>query len=292
MDRPFAFLTDDSSINYTKEAFLNPWNLVFLVAVMLTAFFLSGAAARQQIVLLFGLAAELLFLGTVPRSARFRRYIRAQRADEANQPPSEEEIFRLLSKQKQKRFIHLRNLDKKIRSNYRQVDYAAQGMVENHLKKIDSLLHSYLDMLYLRERYERFTSTRTQEEVTHAIQQLKDELEEASPRVRSVKERRLTILQKRLERYEQADNNLEVLDAQIETIEDAIQFIHEQSITMNNPEEITLELDTLLTDVEETQQSVDELNSLFQSSGRMFEEIEGLEQEEEPVRRSGDRLRS
>ncbi len=293
MDNPLSFPTDDSSINYTKEAFLNPWNLTFLVAVMLTAFFLSGLGGVQEIILLFGLAAELLYLGTVPRSERFRRYIRSRQAEEENEPPSRDEIFRLLSKDKQKRFIHLRNLEKKIRANYRQVDYAAQGMVENHLRKIDSLLQSYLDMLHLRERYERFTSHRNQKDVEESLDDLKRELEDASERVRSVKQRRLKILEKRLERYHHADENVEVLDAQIETIEDAVQYIHEQSITMNNPEEITLELDTLLTDVEETQRSVDELNDIFSRSGGLLEDIESMESEERGgAKRSGQRLRS
>lgn len=293
MDKPLSFSTDDSSINYTKEAFLHPWNLTFLVVIMLTAFFLSGLAGLQEIILLFGLAAELLFLGTAPRSERFRRYIRSREAREENQPPSRDEIFRLLSKQKQKRFIHLQNLEDKIRANYQQIDYAAQGMVENHLHKIDSLLESYLDMLHLRERYDRFNSQRARQEVEQSLNALKHELENVSERVRSVKERRLTILHKRLERYRQADENIEVLDAQIETIEDAVQYIHEQSITMNNPEEITLELDTLLTDVEETQRSVDELNDLFNRGGGLFEEIESIDPQAGGTSRpSGRRLRS
>jgi hypothetical protein len=294
MNNLLSFSTDDAPVNYTKEAFLNPWNLTFLVTIMLTAFFLSDQNWLQEIILLFGLAAELLFLGIVPRSERFQRYVRSRQMEEENRPPSRDEIFRRLSKQKQKQFIHLRNLEKKIRSNYRQIDYTAQGMVENHLRKIDNLLQSYLDMLHLRERYERFTSHRAQQEVKQSISALEDELENASERVRSVKERRLTILEKRLERYHQAGENVEVLDAQIETIEDAVQYIHEQSITMNNPEAVTLELDTLLTDVEETQRSVDELNELFgRGAGGIFEDVEPIESEtSETTRPSDQRLRS
>lgn len=295
MPKRLSPLTDPASVNYTKEAFLNPWNLGFLLVIMLTAFFLSGLGGWQQVVLLFGLAAELIFLGTVPRSSRFRRYIRSQQAQKASQPPSQNELFRRLSKPSQKRFIHLRNLERSIKGNYEKLNYAAQGMLESHLQKIDNLLTSYLDMLFLKERYEQFASSTTQQEVKRSMARLQEELPEDSPRVRSIKKRRLTVLEKRLQRYQHAGENLEVLQAQVETIEDVVRFIHEQSITMNNPEEITFQLDTLLSDVEETQASVDELNDLFNGSTEgLLEEIGSFTpaEEQESPQQQNSRLKN
>ena len=251
---------------------------------MLTAFFLSDAGGWQQIVLLFTMAIELLFLGMVPRNERFRRAVRSRKAAEQSKPPTEKEVFRLLSKQNQKRYIRLRNLEKSIEANYQKIGYASQGMLESHIQKLDGLLDSYLRLLQSQERYERFSQESTKNEVARAIQDLRKEMETDSPRVRAIKQRRLGILERRLEKFKRANENLEIIEAQLETIEDVTKYIHEQSMTMRNPEEITFQLDTLLTEVEETQASVLEIEDVFSTAGPtgidLLEDIDTYEAED------------
>ena len=54
-----------------------------------------------------------------------------------------------------------------------------------------------------------------------------------------------------------------MIEAQVATIEDVVKYIHEQSLTLNNPEEITYQLDLLLSEVEETEASVSQIESVF-----------------------------
>lgn len=269
------------TINYTKEAFLNPWNLVFLIGAMIVAFFLGGNEPTQFL-LLFTAAAELLYLGILPRQERFRKVVRSQHAAEKSKPPSGADVFRLLTKQNQKRYIRLRNLKKLIEANYAKVGYASQGMLESHIQKLDGLLDSYLNLLQAQERYRRFSLTTTRNEVAQAIQDLRAEMEQSSPRVREIRQRRLGILERRLDKFKRANEYLEVIDAQIETIEDVTKYIHEQSLTMRNPEEISFQLDTLVSEVEETQASVAEVEEVFRSGQvlGMLDDIESYEPED------------
>ena len=46
-------------------------------------------------------------------------------------------------------------------------------------------------------------------------------------------------------------------ETHLETIEDAIRYIYEQSMTMNKPEKIGFQLDNLLTNVDETAKLLD-----------------------------------
>ncbi|ARA93455.1 hypothetical protein AWN76_010000 [Rhodothermaceae bacterium RA] len=264
----------DREINYTKEAFLNPWNLGFLIMAMLTAFFLSGTEPWFNIVLILAAAAELMYLGIVPRQERFQRHVRAQRAAEHRRPPSQKEIFGLLSRPNQRRYARLRKLEREIEANYRKLSYASQGLLDSHLKKINGLLDSYLNLLYQKERYEQFAATTTESEVVRAIQALKQDMTDDSPRVRAIKQRRLRILEQRLERFKRSSENLEIIEAQLETIEDVTKYIHEQSITLRNPEEITFQLDTLLSEVEETEASVEELEEVFGRSADLLGEMD------------------
>lgn len=253
----------DQSINYTKEAFLHPWNLAFLLVAMVAVFFTLALTPIPEVILLFTAAVELLFLGTVPRQERFRRAVRSRRAQERYKPPSEQDLFRQLTKASQKRYIRFRNLEKAVRENYERLSYASQGMLKAHIKKIDDLLDSYLKMLWQMERYSRFTEQATEEKVVRAMQDLRVQLETDPERVRQIKQKRLDILEKRLDRFKKAHENLAVIEAQLETIEDVTKYIHEQSLTMRNPEEVSFQLDTLIAEVEETQAAVTEIEDVF-----------------------------
>ena len=282
---------NDVDINYTKEAFLNPMNLGFLIMAMLTAFFLSGSEPWFNLVLIMAAALELMYLGVVPRNDRFRRHIRSQRAAEHAKPPSQKEIFQLLTKTSQRRYARLRKLEKDISTNYRKLSYATQGLLESHLDKIDGLLDSYLNLLYQKERYEYTIQTGTEGEVVQAISTLREDMADDSERVRAIKERRLRILEQRLDRFKRSNENLEIIEAQLETIEDVVKYIHEQSLTLRNPEEITFQLDTLLSEVEETEAAIEEIEEVFSSSADLLSEIDTFESKEEEARPASDRSR-
>ena len=266
-------------INYTKEAFLHPWNLTFLIVSMLSAFAVSltGITWPFETVLIFAAAAELMYLGYLPRQERFRLAVRSRRAAEHAKPPSQKEIFQLLTKYSQRRYARQRKLEKDIQANYRKLSYASQGMLDSHLKKIDGLLDSYLNLLYQKERYEYTASTTSEGEVDRAIQALRKDMEDDSPRVRAIKERRLRILESRLKHDKKSAENLQIIEAQLETIEDVVLYIHEQSLTLRNPEEITFQLDTLLSEVEETQASVEAIEEVFAHPADLLSDVDSFD---------------
>lgn len=73
--------------------------------------------------------------------------------------------------------------------------------------------------------------------------------------------------------------NLEIIEAQLDTIDDVIRYIHEQSLTLRNPEEITFQLDTLLSEVEETEAAVAEIEDVFASPAALLGELSATELE-------------
>lgn len=285
---------NDTEINYTKEAFFSPWNLSFLIMAMVVAFvlFVTDAGAFPNLALLFTAAVELLYLGIVPRNDRFRRAVRSQRIAEHNKPPSQKEIFQDLSRSSQRRYARLRRLEQDIEANYRRLSYASQGLLDSHLKKIDGLLDSYLNLLHQKERYETYARHSSEHDVIEQIADLREDMADDSARVKSIKERRLRILEQRLSRFKKGRENLEIIEAQLETVEDVIKYIHEQSWGLQNPDEITFQLDTLLDEVEETQASVREIEDVFTPSTSMLdeelldEELDGDELLDDPL--SGD----
>ena len=95
------------------------------------------------------------------------------------------------------------------------------------------------------------------------MSELRDEIASDPPKVAAIKKKRYGILEKRLDKYKRAKENLLVIEAQLETIEDVTKYVYEQSLTMRNPDEVTFQLDTLVSEVEETQATVEELEGVF-----------------------------
>ena len=251
----------DEPLNFTREAFMAPANLAFLLIALVAAVVLGGAGFN--LVLMFAAAAELLYLGTVPRNERFRKVVRSRAAATRSKAPTDREVFRTLEKDGQKRYVRFRNMEKAIKDNYAKLPYASQGLLDAHLGKLDGLLDAHLNLLQLRERYARFAERTGEADILDALAGLRREMEADPPRVKAIKQRRLTILEKRLDRFKQAGENLAIVDAQIATIEDVARYVYEQSLTMQNPEEVGFQLDTLMNEVEETQASMDALDDAF-----------------------------
>ena len=245
----------DKPINFTKEAFMEPANLVFLIAALVLSLVISGGLGT--LLPLFAAALELLYLGTLPRNERYQRVVRSRRMEERQKGPSDRDVFRTLAKDDQKRYVRFRNMEKAIKDNYAKLPYASQGLLDAHLKKLDGLLDSHLSLLQLKERYAQFARRTGEADIVDAIAQLKNEMQSDPPRVQAIKQRRLGILQKRLDRFKKAGENLAIIEAQLETIEDVARYVYEQSLTMQNPEEVSFQLDTLMNEVEETQSSME-----------------------------------
>ncbi len=283
----------EEKVNFTKEAFLLPMNLVFLISAMVTTFFIMGVEPLGTLIPTFAMAAELLYLGIMPRQERFRRAVKAQAVAEHSKPPSEKDVFRLLSKPNQKRYIRMRNLEKLIKVNYSKLGYASQGLLDSHVQKLNGLLDSHLNLLHSQERYRRFSQTASERDVVDAIEEILAEIDSNSPKVQAIKRRRLSILDRRLEKFKKTKENLEVIEAQLETIEDVTKYIHEQSLTMSNPEEITFQLDTLLTEVEETQAAVEEVEAVFASPTDLLSDMDtfGTESTEDTSEADQERTR-
>ena len=253
----------NDSINFYKEAFMSPINLGFLILALVTALLTGGTIGA--VLPLFAAAAELIYLGTVPRSERYQRLVRSRKmAEKRSAKRSDGDIIRSLeSREDQKRHVRFRNMEKAIKDNFSKLPYSSQGILDAHLKKLDGILDAHLNLLVLKDRYARFTERAGESDIVRAIDALRIEMEDDPPRVRAIKQRRLGILEKRLDRFKKASENLAIIDAQLETIEDVTRYIYEQSLTMQNPEEVSFQLDTLVNEVEETQASVEALEDAF-----------------------------
>lgn len=265
----------DTSINYTREAFLHPINMGFLLVATVTAFTLSDVGLISNVILSMAFGTELMYLGIVPRLPRFRKNVKLQKLRDRNSEDEEKTVFQELDQKSKKRFLVLKHLTKLIKENFDKLPYSSQGLLENIRKKIGELISNYLTLLDLHKRYKLYMDTSVEESLKREVKNEEEKLETLkSERLKKTRLRRIAILKKRLKKFEIAKEKYLICETHLETIEDAIRYIYEQSMTMSNPEEIGFQLDNLLEEVEETSQLIDDLDQDILPSYSGLDEID------------------
>jgi hypothetical protein len=254
-------MSEDKSINFTREAFLHPLNMGVLLVATISAFVMSDMGLLSNLILTMTFGVELMYLGIVPRLPRFRKNVKLRKIRERNPAAEEKSTFQELDQKSQKRFLVLKHLAKLIKENFDKLPYSSQGLLENIRNKIQELISNYLTLLDLHKRYQLYMHTSVEENLKHEVQEEEKKIQSMeSDRLKRTKARRIGILKKRLKKFEIAKEKYLICETHLETIEDAIRYIYEQSMTMSNPEEIGFQLDNLLEEVEETSQLIDDLD--------------------------------
>ena len=248
-------------VNYTKEAFTHPINLGALLLGSIFGIIAGNIGIPASLVLTMVCAAELMYLGIVPRMPRFRKIIKLRKLSERNADSDEKELFKSLSEKSKRQYLVLRHLVKLVKENFEKLPYSSQGLLENIRSKMEELLSNYLTLLDLYKRYELYMNTSVEDRLKQEVEQEEQEMRELeSEQLKRTKARRVRILKKRLKKFEIAKEKYLVCESHLETIEDAIRYIYEQSMTMSNPEEIGFQLDNLLEEMEETSSLIDDLD--------------------------------
>ncbi len=268
-------MEQDTTINYTREAFLHPVNMGFLLVATISAFALSDVGLISNVILAMAFGTELTYLGIIPRLPRFRKNVKLSKLRERNAESEEKNVFQELDQKSKKRFLVLKHLTKLIKENFDKLPYSSQGLLENIRKKINELVSNYLTLLDLHKRYRLYMNTSVEESLKQEVKNEEEKLETLkSERLKKTRVRRIAILKKRLKKFEIAKEKYLICETHLETIEDAIRYIYEQSMTMSNPEEIGFQLDNLLEEVEETSQLIDDLDQDILPSYSGLDEID------------------
>lgn len=273
-------MSNNDSINFTREAFLHPINLGFLFVSALSAFFLGDIGYMAEFIFTMAIGSELVYLGTVPKTDAFKRHILNRTVKEKPRKLKEKELFYNLDTRSQKRFLVLKNISEKIQENFKKFPYTSKGLTNSIETKIEELLSNYISMLDSYERYDKYIMATKEQDLLNEIEELNRELETIeSEKLRQIKKRRLAIIGKRHSKLTVARERMQICETQLETIEDAMRYIYEQSITMANPEQIGFQLDNLLTDVEETVTIVEDIEDDVLPGYNMLQQLDEIESE-------------
>ncbi len=275
--------------DYIKAAFKWQYNLIGLIGA---AAYSVISGSPLPLVLASGL--ELMYLALLPQNSRFRRLARSWKFEDKKREQKKRlnEIYRNLPTEMRSRAAYLMQTAQAIRTTYAQLEYGSHVLASQMDEKLNGLLESHIRLLQTARTHREYLKSLNPDQVRTEAEYLEKSLDKEPLKVREINQRRIDILRKRLDKFEKIRENSQVVDAQCAAVEDVLQLIRDQSVTMKDPRQISAQLDHLVADVEQTEQSVREMEEIFALTASPADELTLPPAEEETRGATRNRIRN
>jgi len=248
------------NISFVKEAFNLQYNWIAMVGVGAFAL-ISGSLL--PLILAGGL--ELMYLAIVPQNYRFQRLVRSWKFAERQKQKQQRlgEMLRSLPAEMQSRYIHSAQVCNSIRANFTQLSSTSQIFLQQIDSRLQGLLSGYARLLVAAAQQQQYMKSTDANEIKREILALERTLNTDPPKVQEINKKRIEILTKRQEKFDKICENRKVVDAQCAAVEDVLMLVRDQSVTMRDPQQVSERLETLVHDVEQTEQTVQQVEAIF-----------------------------
>ncbi|MGA7924779.1 MAG: hypothetical protein WCA20_02160 [Candidatus Sulfotelmatobacter sp.] len=269
-DDQFGAPTPQDKINFVREAFHLQYNWIAMVSA---GAFALVSGSFLPIILAGGL--ELMYLAIVPHNWRFQRLVKSWKFAEEQQKHQQKlsEMLQSLPAVMQSRYVHAAQVCGAIRSNFAQFSSTSQIFLQQIDARLQGLLSGYARLLLAAAQQQQYVKSTEQDGIKHEIASLQKALSSDPPKVQEINKKRIEILTKRLEKFDKISENRKVVDAQCSAVEDVLMLVRDQSVTMRDPQQVSERLDSLVHDVEQTEQTVQQVEAIFSD---MSPDLDGL----------------
>ena len=255
---------------YLKAAFAWRWNLLGVGAAVVFAFL----SRQPDMILPLAGAVELAYLGLLTTNPRFRKSVDARGLTteaRANKNQQLQQILTSLIPPDKQRFESLRQRCLTLNELGKQFrglgagDVAA-GLDDLHLSSLDRLLWMFLKLLHSKDALNRFLQNTKRETLEAEIKDTTKKLEAAradgkESLVRSLEDK-LATMGDRLNNYDNAAENFELIQAELERIEQKVTAVSEMSMSSADPAILSSQVDGIADSISVTTEAVRKLDVL------------------------------
>lgn len=252
---------------YLRFAFANPYNLSLLGGALA-----ASVLTMNPLIALVALGGEAIWLLHAPGSERLRHLLwdpRFAQLKVAYETQQRAERMRLLSSADGQRVERLAQLKADIERLAAQNPSFTTDLLKAELVKTDRLVESFLDMAVTCARYEHYLGSVD----LVVLDKDRDRWDRAvkdgaagTPQV-DIAKKNLAVILKRFEKVQEIRRYLTVARGQLDLIENSFRLLADQIVTMQSPQELSGQLDELLTGVEAIKDSTADTERLLASMG-------------------------
>ena len=259
--------------NYLKAAFLNVYNLSLL----------GGAAAASLITgdWLVGLGAlglEALWLVTGPDLKPFQRAVREslRQEQEKEDRARVDKLMADLPQHEWQRAKALDELRREIQRDVQQNPSFQAILMKTELEKLSQLHASFVRLASACQRAESYLQAVNLNDLKkQADAQARIQDSSQDEQVRELARKNANVIEKRLSTIRDIEAFLARARGQMNLIENSVRLLRDQALTMTSPDQMTEQLDDLLTGVDAVQQSVKDAEAMISNR---FEPIAPISQ--------------
>ena len=255
-------MADLSKINlhYLKEAVKEPvnfWGMAgFAVAAAYTGSIIPLGAA---------LAAEGLYLITVPASSLYRRLVDKRRKDQLRKlrERQREDLIKGFDPREREAVEYLRWMKNQIYSNYRK--FTGSKEIPTNIQSLDQRWEDFVDLLDIYRRRKSHLRSINRQAVQNQLTQAERAVE-GSPdeRARRVQQANVEILKRRIAAFNDLERSVKLVEGQLQSIENFFGLVNDQVVTLPTPERVSaLDFEQLSDSIAMTRQMLEETSDTF-----------------------------
>ena len=251
-------------LKYLKEAFNEPLNFLGMVTFGVVGVY-TLAAAHEVIPLAAGIAAETVYLVTVPASSFYRRLVdrRDKQCQLKLRDAQREASIKLFDPREREAVEYLRWMKNQIYSNYKKFTNAKQ--IPSNILSLDQRWEDFVDLLDVYRRRKHHLRSINRQAVQNQLIQAERAVEMArDDRERRIQQSNVEILKRRVAAFKDIERSVKLVEGQLQSIENFFGLVNDQVVTLPTPERVSsLDFEQLSDSIAMTKQMLEETSDTF-----------------------------
>ena len=251
-------------LKYLKEAFNEPLNFLGLVSFAVVGAF-TMASSHDVTPLAAGLAAETVYLVTVPASSIYRRLVdrrEKQRLMKLRDQQREASV-KLFDPREREAVEYLRWMKNQIYSNYKK--FTGSKQIPSNIQSLDQRWEDFVDLLDVYRRRKHHLRSINRQAVQNQLVQAERSVEHSKDdRERRIQQSNVEILRRRVAAFQDIERSVKLVEGQLQSIENFFGLVNDQVVTLPTPERVSsLDFEQLSDSIAMTKEMLEETADTF-----------------------------
>ena len=252
---------DVSAGSILRELIVNQYQ-----AIVLGGAALASLVTVNPLPLLVWLGSEMVLLPILDSGPLRRLVARRKLANSRAQANAERSrLVGALTPQQAKRYAGMEELCRLIEANYQSLTGISQVYLSEQRRKLDLILQGYVQRLMALQRYEKMPMTRNSRDIEDEIEGLEQELADPglNERAAAALKQNLELKRRLLDSLSEVGGTVKALYTELDSMESLLEVLHQNSISLRDPQAISQELDAIVRQSEESDRIVREMETLL-----------------------------
>jgi len=238
-------------------------------AIVAAGAVVASVLTLNPVPLLLWLGSELVLLPILD-SGPLRRLVARRRREAAREQSRERRQAMIASfdAASVKRYTSLHQLCRMIEANYQGLSGISQAYLSEQRGKLDNILEGIVNRMLALQRYQKLP-VHDPDDIKQEIAKLEKELTggDLNERARIALQKNLELKKRLLKSYSEVAGNMKALSTELDSMASLLEVLHQNSISLRDPQAIAEELDTIVRQSEDSDRIVREMESMLRGDG-------------------------